>query len=241
MFIPLMPQAQRISDSAMRVPLFYAAYAFQVPGGDMGDRFGPNSNIGGGFLYKTRAHWMAGADFNYLFGKDIKGKDELLANLRTDGGNIIDQAGNFASVNLFERGYYVTARLGKLFPIWSPNPNSGPFLLTGGGYLQHKIRIEVVNNSVPQLQGDYKRGYDRLTGGFTLSQMLGYKYLGARRLVNFFAAIEGVVAWTRPLRDVNFDTMKPDQPQKRMDLLWGIKAGWIIPIYTRMPEKYYFH
>ncbi|MFU8843069.1 MAG: hypothetical protein ACNA7V_04600 [Bacteroidales bacterium] len=230
-----------IKDTSLSIPMFYAVYAVQFPGGDLADRFGTNSTIGGGFLWKTSQNWFWGTDFHYLFGNDLKNEEDLLQNIKTQTGHIIDMGGTFANYHFFERGYYATAKIGKLFPVLSPNPNSGFVVLAGAGYFQHKIRIEVENNSAPQLAGDYKRGYDRLTGGFMLNQFVGYMYLGNSRVLNFFGGVEFCQAWTKPFREVNFDTRLPDEKSRRMDRLTGFRVGWIIPIFPREPEKFYFY
>jgi hypothetical protein len=109
------------------------------------------------------------------------------------------------------------------------------------GYFQHKIRIEVADNSAPQLMDDYKKGYDRLAGGFGISEQIGYLYLSNSHLWNFFLGVEFNQAWTAPLRDVNFDTGEPDEISNRFDSMIGIKAAWFIPIFKRLPQKYYYY
>lgn len=230
-----------VSDTTLSIPMFYASYAYQIPGGDMSERYGANSSIGGGFQWKTKNNWIFGGDFSYLFGNNIKNSDQIMSNLKTHNGNIIDLSGGFAEYYIYERGYYISGKFGKLFRVLSPNPNSGIIVMGGFGYFQHKIRIEVTSNSAHQLLGDYKRGYDRLTGGIGISEFIGYIYLGNSRLLNFFGGFEFIQAWTTPLRDVNFDTREPDEIQKRFDLLSGIKIGWIIPLFKRQPEKHYYY
>ena len=229
------------NDTALSVPMFYASYAFQMPGGDMADRFGPNSVIGGGFQFKSKTNWLIGANFDFIFGNEVKNGDSLMFNLKTHNGQIINMAGNFADYSLYERGYSVTAKFGKVFPILAPNPNSGFYISVSAGYLQHKIRIEVMDNSVPQLQDDYKKGYDRLAGGFMINEFIGYIYLSDNRLLNFFGGFEFTQSWTKPKRDVYFDTMEPDHISKRFDMLNGFKIGWILPIFERQPEKFYYY
>lgn len=230
-----------ISDTALSIPMFYATYSFQFPGGDLDDRFGNNSSIGGGFCWKTKPNWIFGAEFNFLFGNNVKVADEIMNNLKTEDGAIINMAGNYTSYSIYERGYYISARIGKLIPVLSPNPNSGITIIGSLGYLQHKIRIEVAENTAPQLLDDYKKGYDRLAGGFGISEFIGYTYLSDSRLWNFYLGFEINQAWTNPLRDVNFDTGKPDENNNRFDVLYGIKVGWIVPLFKRMPEKYYYY
>jgi len=229
------------ADTAMSIPMMYANYAYQIPGGDLANWYGPSSMIGGGFRWKTFKNWTYGIEFSYLFGSDIKITDDIMGNLTTSDGNIIDQAGNYAAFSLYQRGYYLSGKVGKLIPVLNVNPNSGLFISGSLGYFQHHIRIEVTNNNVPQLNGDYKKGYDRLVGGIGISQFIGYMYISDKRLVNFFAGFEFIQAWTKPKRDVYFDTGEPDPLQKRFDLLSGIKVGWIIPLNRRAPEKYYYY
>jgi len=53
--------------------------------------------------------------------------------------------------------------------------------------MQHKIWINDNANNFAQLDGDYKKGYDRLTGGPMLAGALGYQYLEKRRFLSFMA------------------------------------------------------
>ncbi len=230
-----------ISDTTIHIPMFYASFAYQIPGGDLAERFGANANIGGGFQWKTNTNWVFGVEFNYIFGSTIKIEDELMSNLRTESGHYIDHAGNFGIVNNYERGYFISMKVGKVIPVLNPNPNSGILLMGGIGYVQHKIRIEVTDNNIPQLMGDYKKGYDRLAGGISLSQFVGYLYLSNSKLANFYGGFEFTEAFTKPLRDVNFDTQLPDPVSNRFDLFIGIRVGWIIPIMKRLPEKVYYY
>lgn len=230
-----------ISDTTLSIPMFYAGYSYELPGGDLKERFGNNSAIGGGFLWKTNKNWLWGAEYLYLFSNNVKIADQIMLNLKTDDGNIINMAGNFANMSINERGYRITGKTGKLIPVLSPNPNSG-FLITGSlGYFEHKIKIDVAQNSAPQLMDDYKRGYDRLCGGFVVSEFIGYLYLSNSRLLNFYAGIEFSQAWTKPLRDINFDTGEPDPVQNRFDPLTGFRIGWVIPLFRRQPEAFYYY
>jgi hypothetical protein len=230
-----------VTDTSLSIPMFYATYTYQFPGGDLKDRFGNNSAIGGGFLWKTNQNWLWGAEYLYLFGGDVKIEDQILTNLKTEDGTIINMAGNFTNFSIYERGYYLSGRIGKVIPLLNANPNSGIFATYSLGYFQHKIRIEVDQNSAPQLVDDYKRGYDRLTGGFCMSEFVGYLFLSKSRLLNLSAGVEFSQAWTRPMRDINFDTGEPDKVQKRFDPLTGIKIAWIIPLFKRLPEKFYYY
>lgn len=230
-----------VESERLSVPMFSAAYAYQFPGGDMADRFGSNSVLGGDFKLKLKSGWILGADYSYIFGQNIKNRDDILKGIRNSDGEIIDGTGGYAAWQMFERGFYSTVKVGKVFPTLGHNPNSGPFFTLGFGYMQHKIRFDVENNTAPQLKGDYARGYDRLSGGFAAKQFIGYLYMGNTRVINFYAGIEIVEGWTKALREYNFDEMKYTGDKTRFDLLIGVKVGWFIPIHGRAPEEYYYN
>jgi hypothetical protein len=226
-------------DSAIAIPLIIGSYAYQFPEGHLKQRFGSNSAIGGMFLYKTKKNWVFGLDGSFLFSQNVK-EVNLFRNIATSEGMVIQFNGMLAEMRFFQRGILSGFKAGKIFPAFGPNLNSGIMVLGGGGFLQHKIRIENPGNQTPQIHGDYKKGYDRLTNGFAASGFLGYMYLSNNRLYNFFAGIEFVHAWTQSRRDIDFDTMKKDET-KRRDMLYGAKVGWIIPIYKKMPQRFYYY
>jgi hypothetical protein len=228
-----------IKDSIINTSLTALSYSYQFPAGDISKRFVSNSTIGGAYLYKTKKNWLIGADGFFMFRDTIK-ETGILDSINNSDGGIIDGNGIYADVRLYERGFYTGIKGGKLFPVWGPNKNSGIIVLIGAGLLQHKIRIENSGNSAPQISGDYRKGYDRLTNGFALSEFVGYMYLGNSRLVSFYAGFELVQAWTKNRRSYNFDLKGPDNT-KRFDLLNGFRIGWIIPLYKQTPQKYYYN
>lgn len=229
-----------VKDSAITAPIIYANYAYQFPGGDLNQLFGSNSRIGGGFLLKTKGNWLLGAEGNYLFGGNVKHQETMMIWISTPEWNIIDANGMFADVILYERGYSFYGYFGKLFPVLSPNPNSG-FTITGGvGYLQDKIRINNPNNTAYQLKDDYRKGYDKLNGGVSCTGSIGYMYLSNSRLLNFSVAFEFVQAWTHRMRDYNFDLKGPD-PDNYSSQFYGVKVSWFIPLYTRKPKEFYLY
>jgi hypothetical protein len=228
-----------LKDSSILVPIIPISYSVQVPGGDLADRFGYNNNVGLGLLFKTKKNWIIGGNGSFLFGNKIK-EDGILDSISTSSGFIIDQNGQFAEVRLFERGFTWAAQFGRLIPKWGPNPNSGIFFTLGLGGMSHKIRIEDIGNRSPQLKEEYKKGYDRLTTGYMVSQFLGYMYLDNKRRINFFFGLEASQGFTQSRRSYNFDTMSSDT-KSRVDMLYGIKAGWILPLYKRTANEFYFN
>lgn len=239
-FSPTSRAQVKISDSGIFAPLLSATYSFHVPQGDLAELFGGCSSIGGSLLFKTSGNWLIGAEGNFMFGQSVKNGDQILASLTTSEGYLIDANGLIADIVYHERGYNFLARLGKVIPVLSPNPNCGFTITAGAGYLQDKIRIHNPGNTAPQIAGDYKKGYDRLNGGFLLSGTLGYMYLSNSRLLNFSLSLEFQQAWTTFYRDRNFDTGLKDD-RKMSTQFYGAKLSWILPLYKRAPQEFYLY
>ena len=220
--------------------MFKLSYAGHSPGGDLADRFGNNFSFGAGAgLITGKGNWIFGGDFVYLFGGEVK--EDVLATLRTPEGAIIGNDRGYADVGLRERGFYLGAHVGKLIGIGLPNPRSGIRITLGAGLLQHKIRIQDDPLSgVPQLDNNYKKGYDRLSNGLAFTEFIGYQVMSMDKRVNFYIGFEFTQGFTMSRRDFDFDTRAKDETE-RTDLLYGIRVGWIIPLYfgQEAGEVYY--
>ncbi len=233
-------QAQvNVKDSAINAPMFYVTYAYQLTGGNITERFGNNSTIGGGFQVKIKKNWLFGLEYNYLFGGRIKDESSILSRISTHDGFVISSSGKYASVIYTQAGYNMSVKIGKVFPVLSPNPNSGILLTFQPGFLQHRIKINNSNNDAPQLQGDYLKGYDEMANGLALTEFLGYLYMGNRRFLSFYAGFEFTQAFTKFRRVYNFNTMSKDSEQKH-DYFYSFRVGWLIPLYRRTPVGYYY-
>jgi hypothetical protein len=220
-------------------PLISVAYTFQLPEGDLKKRFGNNSAIGGSFIVKDKQSFVYGISGNFLFGNSLK-ETNILSEVTTEQGYIINNEGIYSDVRLYERGYSLQFHFGKQFAVLSPNSNSGVYFMGGVGMLQHKIKIDVVNDDVPQLRDEYLHGYDRLTNGWAISQTIGYRLLSNSRMINFFVELEIVEAYTKNRRSYNIDLMGIENNQ-RFDMLTGFRFGWSVPLYKKIPREYYFY
>lgn len=229
-----------IRDSAIVAHLIYATYSYEIPGQDIGQRFGGFSQVGPGYMVKTKKNWIWGVESNFGFGKNVKNEASILKGTATSDGNIIDISGIYANFNYNLRSFSAMGRAGKLFPAFGPNQNSGIMLTLGLGYLQHKIYIEHKDKSAPQITGDYLKGYDELKRGFATNVFLGYLYLGNTNKVNFFAGIDFTLGFTQHARPYSFVDMKYNSGSFN-DIYSGIKVGWIIPVYKRAPSEFYYY
>ncbi len=232
-------QGQKIiRDTIVNFSIISGTYAYYFPGGDIEERFGNVSCAGLNYQYKTSRNFLWTADVNYLFGENVK--ENPLSLIETSNGQIIDGNGEYATIAMSERGWLIRGSIGKIFPVFGPNPNCGLLISAGTGFLQHKIRIDNRENTAYQLEGDYKKGYDRLTNGVNFSQFVGYIHFDNKKLFNFYLGMDFNEALTKNRRSWDFQLEKK-LDNNRLDLLLGFRAGIMIPLYSRAPEPYYFY
>lgn len=235
-FNTLLFHAQSVKDSAFRIMMIGAHFSGQLPQKDLAQRFGPNFSAGGSFVWKTKRNFLIGVEGSYFFGKNVR--EDVVATMKNEKGVITDNEGFPADLRLTERGWNLYANVGKLFSKFGNNPNSGPFITVGAGYMQHKIKLYDANQKIAAVKGDLQKGYDRLSGGFGLTQFIGYKYLSNNRLANCYFGFEFYEGFTQSYRGFNYDTGLEDTKQ-RLDVLVGFRFGWILPLYKRTKDFYY--
>lgn len=229
-------QSAKEEDKNLPAYLVHINYGYQFPAADLADRYGSNSNIGLGVHYKTKNNWLLGVDGQFMFGKNIN--EGFASNLSTSSGLILGINGLYAELDAREQGLSLMGKIGRLFSMSKINPNSGFTIMLGAGYLQHKIQIEDRNTAVPQFQGEYRKGYDRLSSGLAFSQFIGYTHLSLNRRINFYIGVEATQAFTQGRRSIHFNT-KADGTESRTDILFGPKVGWILTIYKEPSEGFY--
>ena len=155
-----------------------------------------------------------------------------MQNISTQNGAIIDGYGNYSNILLYQRGFYSHIMLGYALTFNDMN-NTGIYLSTGIGFLQHKIKIETRRQYLPNLSEDYKKGYDRLTNGISGKLALDYKYFNKKGRFQFFSGIEIIYGMTKNRRVYLFDTMQFSDNGFRKDFILGFSSGIIILINKR--------
>jgi hypothetical protein len=228
-----------VKDSALVIPFFGIGGEVHIPGGDMAKRFGTSYGIQAVFGIKTPKNFLYSVQGGMFFGNTIKENGLLSGITSASYGTIIGNDGRTPDIRLFERGYHVDLGFGKIFSFNHPNPNSGLLTNLSVGFIQHKIRIEPIGNTVYELSKKYRKGYDRLTNGILLHEFIGFISFGNKRLVNFYAGFDFMQGFTQGRRDYQYDLMRADD-NSRLDLLYGFRAGWILPFYTK-PDKFYYY
>ncbi len=235
-----------IQDSAITMGHLSIVYSANLPAGDLADRFGFSSQIGGEGGIKLASNFYASTGLKFFFGGEVREAvaGNVVQLIGSDSSGYQTMAlgadGRFYTVRYFLRGLVVPFTVGKIFPLNKKNLNSGIYVELGGQFIQHKIAVQAIGDNVPYLSKPYLKGYDRLTNGFGLVQGFGFRHFGNNRFTNFFVGAEFSQSFTQSRRDFNFDTGVKDEA-KRLDLLVGLKAGWTFPIYKSAPEKEYYY
>ncbi|WP_020539121.1 hypothetical protein [Lewinella cohaerens] len=213
-------------------------YAPEVPLGDLDERFGLGFAPEISLDFITESNWIIGIQGMYLFGSNVE--EDVLAGLRTESGVIIGNDRSPADIQLRQRGSYFGLRAGRLISLFEDNPRSGIRLNLGAGLLQHRIRIqEDPFRAVPQLEGEYLKGYDRLTNGLTLHQFVGYQVIGKNTGINITAGFEFYEGFTQSRRSFDFSSRVADT-EKRLDILAGFRFSFTLPFYLGNAEEVYY-
>ncbi|MCF8408343.1 MAG: hypothetical protein K9G36_05150 [Crocinitomicaceae bacterium] len=239
-FNPFFSQ-RNVKDSAIATPWIGVHYGGNFTAGDLADRYGYLNHLGIIAGYKTATNWYIGMESNFIFGNQVR-VTGLLNDLIDSYGNVTDVNGDIARIFVLPRGLNINVSVGKVFPVLSPNNNSGIFVNGGLGYLIHHMRIETNDQVVPQLELNYRKGYDRLTSGVNLHQFIGYAFMANSGFYNFYGGFYAQEGFTKNLRTINLDEPEvPVSSKTRIDIQVGFRLGWMIPFYKRKPKDFYFN
>ena len=232
--------AQDVEKNFMNMGMtnFSFGYGIEFPFGDLADRFSDNLRFTVGAERMTGSNWIFGLEFSYMFGDTVK--EDVLTNIRLNNGEILGADNGYAEVFTRQRGLFLGANFGKLIPFNSES-RSGLRITAAAGLLAHYIRIQDEASSLPQIEGDYIKGYDRLTRGLAFRQFIGYQHVTENKRVNFYIGLEFTQAFTKSIREINFDTGLPTNKDSRFDGLIGLKAAWILPFFDGYVDEEIFY
>ena len=117
---PFMVEAQKdIKKERISTTMFSATYSYQFPGADTKVIYGNNSTVGASVLYKTDKNWLWTANANFIFGEKISAsREDILGIILDSNGELITGDGIWGSYAMFERGYHLQAKVGKVFKVF---------------------------------------------------------------------------------------------------------------------------
>jgi hypothetical protein len=232
---------RNVKDSSISTPLVGIHYNAMWPGGDLAERYGFWNHIGISVGHKTATNWYYGLDANFMFGEKLN-VENMFAHLQDEFGRVTDVNGDPGIILTYPRGLNVNVSGGRLFNVFAPNKNSGILIHAGLGFLMHRIRIETNDQVVPVVELDYRKGYDRLTSGMNFHQFVGYSFLANGGAWNFYGGMYAQQGLTKNRREIFFDQPQITVPTNiRLDWQVGLRVGWYIPFYKRLPKEFYYN
>lgn len=214
--------------------LFVPHVAYNMAGGDLKDRFRNFASIGLGADYKFKNNIIIGLDYDWFFGDNVKDLG-IFSNIGGPSGNIIDENGDFAVIQLNMKGTYATANIGYLINLSQQEPNSGLLLSLGTGIMQHRIDIVSSQVTIPQVNDEYEDGYDQLAYGIATKQYVGYQYLTEKNKYHFRIGVAFNQGFTQGRRTWDYNANKSGLEQ-RFDSTIAIKFGLVVPVFTKKSE-----
>ncbi len=223
---------------ARRGFLLGASGNFDMPAGDLKNRFGNSYRIGGSMHYKFKSNWIVGLKLDFTNGDQIR-EDSLFYGIKDDANTFINIDGQRLGINTFRRGIMTGIEFGYILNTSKRIQDNGILFMTGLGFMQHKILINDKGESILSLRGDYRKGYDRLANGFYLEQYIGYLFLSDNGLINFHIGLDLAVGFTQGRRDFLFDVRRPGT-DSRIDIMYGVRGGWYVPMFKRKSEEFFF-
>lgn len=231
-------QKSKLKDEHVNAVLLQANYSLQIPLMDYAERYGLSSTIGASLSVKFGKNYIIGADGNFIFGNKIE-DNQLYSGISNDKSQILGWNGLYEPYIVNQRGFTIKGNFGKVFSFGKLNKNSGILVSVGLGVIQHKIKLDLSESNVPQLDKDYQKGYDQLSNGFLSSQFIGFQFLDTKKRINFVIGWEFNQGFTKNRRSWDFNNNSKPSQSLRKDFSTGFRVGWIIPIYLMQTEKYY--
>ncbi len=224
-------------DSAIHRLAFTPVYNHQFTLLDFKERFLPHAMPGISLDFHHKKGLIFSGGFEFMF-RDTIAENGILSSLENDQGFIIDGAGQLVNVFLWQRGFHVSARVSKHFDLGLKKTFLSAGL--GLGFIQHKILLYTRDFYLPQLQGDYVKGYDRLSNGIALSQFLRINHRPFAKNYAVFFGINALQGFTENRRTFNFDQRLKEEGLRK-DFSLGFSLGITILFDRRRPNDYYFY
>ncbi|MFT6335586.1 MAG: hypothetical protein ACI86M_001344 [Saprospiraceae bacterium] len=213
-------------------------YGLEFPIGDLADRYSDNFKFTLGAERITKNNWIFGIEFAFMFGDTVK--EDPLAQLRLTNNELLGADNAYADVFQRGRGAFLGINVGKIIT-FNEKSRSGLRVTGAIGILAHKIRIIDESRSLPQIEGDYLKGYDRLTRGIALREFVGYQHISEDKRINFYIGLEFTQGFTKHVRSIDFDTGLAPDPSSRFDGLVSLKAAWVLPFFDDYVDEQVFY
>ena len=236
----LVAQEQTETRTFMNAPSwnYSVGLGADVPMADLADRFGTNMAFKAQIERQTSSDWLFSFQFDFMFGNTVK--EDIFDYVRLDNGQILGANNTYAVVLQRMRGAFMGVGVGKVINL-SSKYRSGLKVSLSAGVFGHHVRLIDDERSFPQLDGDYKKGLDRMTRGIGLKQFVGWQYLSDNNRINLYAGFEFTQGFTSAVRDFDFDRALPSDQNARLDGAVGLRVGFIVPFYGGYEDEEVFY
>ena len=107
---------------------------FDMPAGDLKNRFGNSYRLGTSMHYKTKKNWIFGVKFDFTNGDQIK-EDSLFYGIKDNVGTMLNQNGQRIGVNTYRRGFMTGVEAGYIFNTSKSVSDNGIMVMTGIGFM----------------------------------------------------------------------------------------------------------
>lgn len=214
-------------------------YNYQIPIKNLTDIYGNNSAVGASFFLEKNNSMIFGIECNYMFAPNVN-ESNIFNNISTSNGAIIDGNGYYANINPMQRGLNTYLFTGYAIHLQKSNL-SGIYVYQGFGYLQHQIFIDTKNQNIPQLNEEMKKGYDRLSYGFSTKLSIDYKYYHKKGRLQLSSGLNYTISHIKNKRTYNFAANEYYSKEKTWDQLLGFKIELIIPINRKNKEEFHYY
>jgi len=214
---------KRYTDALWEVNMSYKS---ALPVGDLSLRYGYFNGAGLDIVYKTKHNYFFGIGNSLFFGRNVRDVDYVNF-LKDENGYIFNDDGTPVFLNVSMRGSQWQGLFGKYIPIFKKTPQLALMLQCGAGFLQHRYLFS--STGALQFSSEYKKGYDRLSNGFAISQQIGINHFGLNRLINFKLGIEVTEAFTKNRRYYDYGTGGIDT-KNYTDIIIAFKGSWVLPV-----------
>lgn len=222
--------------------LMHVATSYNVNSGDWASRYPAYTSLPLRVEYYHRNKFTLGADFNFYLGSQVNSVG-MFPDMTDNDGSLRDNNGYPAVIRYYMRGWSSRIYGLKIIPLNRNLSKEARWTLQLGGglgYTKHFTKFTFDTDMVPQLEGEYLGGYDRLTTGTQFFEQIRFQYLD-NSSVSLAAGFEFVQGLTKQQRAYDFTTRSIPK-QSNLDLGIGAFIGVIIPIklgQTSSTEEYY--
>ncbi len=218
--------------------LLQSAIQYNINGGDWKGRYPAFTSVPLSVEYFHRHKYVVGVNYDVYLGSQVE-ENGLYGQMVNNNNQLLDQNGYPAVVRTYMRGFQSGVHALKSFPF---KAGSNWHLQMGGGLGYYRTHTKFVfdEDQVPQIDGNYTAGYDRLSAGWYLQEQIRIQYLN-NDLVSIGIGFHTMQGSSKHLRAYDFATQTPGF-QQFTDFSYGANAFITIPIRVQetLPEPDYY-